>query len=91
MSKREAEQDLSAIPTLGDVAKEARFAPLHKLLEPVKDTPVTDLDESSKAALHEAGKDHKLLLTFFFAACAKAASLKRPHVGVDECAQGEHQ
>jgi hypothetical protein len=88
--ERGAEKNLR-VPTLGDVAMEARFASLQELLGPVMDTPVTDLDESSKAALHEAGKEHKLLLTFFFAACAKAASLKRPNVGLDESAQGELQ
>ena len=92
MSKREADNDLSPIPTLGDVAEEARFASLRELLGPVMDTPVTELDESSKAALREAGEAHTLLLTFFFAACgarAKAASLKRANVGLAESAQGE--
>ena len=95
MRKREAGDDLSRVPTLGDVAKETDFAPLLGLLETIKGRPVTELSNQLRAQLLEGeAKPTKLLLSSFFAACdarATAASLKRPHVGVDESAQGEHQ
>ena len=95
MSKREAQDDLLPIPTLGDVAKEARFEPLRKLLEPVKDTHVTELSEELRVALKKRGGDEsELLLLSFFAACdalTKPASLKRPNVSSDESAGGENQ
>jgi hypothetical protein len=95
MSKREAEGDLSLIPTLGDVAKDARFASLRELLGPVMGTPVTELSVGLRAKLEKKAEDQlELVLESFFSACdarAKAASLKRAHVGLDESAQGELQ
>ena len=95
MSKREADDDLSLVPTLGDVAKETDFAPLLGLLETIKGRPVDKLGLELRAALKKRGGDEQdLLLSSFFDECdARAAEecLKRPHVGVDESAQGEHQ
>ena len=95
MSKREAEDDLLPIPTLGDVAKETRFEPLIKLLESVKEARVTELSAGLRTQLLEGeAKATKLLLESFFAACdahVKAASLKRPNVSSDESAPGENQ
>ena len=61
MRKREAEQDLSPVSSLGEVAEKARFAPLHELLEPVKDTPVTELSVGLRAKLEKkAGEQLEL-------------------------------
>ena len=96
MSKREAEDDLLPIATLGDVAKETRFEPLRKLLEPVKEARVAELSEELRVALKKRGEEKatKLLLEAFFAACdalSKAASSKRPNVTSDESTPGENQ
>ena len=95
MRKREAEQDLSPVSSLGEVAEKARFAPLHELLEPVKDTPVTELSVGLRAKLEKkAGEQLELVLEAFFAACdarAEEVARKRPNVGSDESVQGEHQ
>jgi len=96
MRKREADEDLSLVPTLRDVAKEARFASLHELLGPVMDTLVSELGADLRVWIKDeaAKKDLLPLALAFFGACdarAKAASLKRPNVGSDESAHGEQQ
>ena len=95
MRKREADDDLSPVPSLGEVAEEADFAPLHELLETIKGRPVDKLGLELRAALKKRGGDEQdLLLSSFFDECdarAKAASLKRANVGSDESVQGEHQ
>ena len=95
MSKREADEDLSPVPSLGEVAEKARFAPLHELLEPVKDAPVNELSEELRQELLEGQEKHmRLLLKAFFAACdarAEEVARKRPNVGSDESAHGEQQ
>jgi hypothetical protein len=79
MSKREAGDDLSHVPTLGVVAEEARFAPLRELLEPVKGRPVTELGAELRAGLLEdAGELSKptvRLMQAFFGACDARAKL----------------
>ena len=95
MSKREAQDDLLPIPTLGDVAKEADFESLRRLLDPIKNRAVTELSAGLRTQLLEGEeKATKLLLESFFAACdalTKAASLKRPNVSSDESAPGQNQ
>ena len=92
MRKREAGDDLSRVPTLGDVAKETDFAPLLGLLDTIKGRPVTELTEELRVALKKRGGDDlELLLLSFFGACdarAAAASLKRANVASDD-APGE--
>ena len=92
MRKREADDDLSPISTLGEVAEEARFASLRELLGPVVDTPVDKLGPALRSKLEQKAHEHDLLLSSFFDECdarAAAASSKRANVGVDESAQGE--
>jgi hypothetical protein len=92
--KRGAEQDLG-VPALGQVAEEARFEQLRVLLKPVKDTPVNELGENTKAALRkacEADADLALLLESFFDACnarAEEAAPKRAHVASEEHSPGK--
>ena len=93
--KRVAEQDLD-VPTLGQVAEEARFAPLHELLNPVKDTPVNELGQDLRAWLKgEARKIALLPLALaFFGACdarAEEAAHKRVHVASEEHSPGKQQ
>ena len=47
--KREAEEP-PAVPTLGLVAEEERFAPLRELIQPVRLTPVNELGEGVSPA-----------------------------------------
>ena len=96
MSKREADDDLSPVPTLGQVATETRFELLCKLLKDVTDVPVTELGADLRVWIKDeaAKKDLLPLALAFLGACdarAKAASLKRANVGSDEIVQGEHQ
>ena len=81
--KRGAEKDVD-VPTLGQVAEEARFEPLRELLEPVKDTPVNELSERLRTQLlQDEEKPTKLLLESFFAACdarVSEAGHKRAHM-----------
>ena len=92
--KRGAEENID-VPTLGQVAEEGRFEPLRELLEPVKDTPVTELKATSKDALKElAGEQHKLVMTFFLAACdarVSEADRKRAHMASEESSLGKQQ
>ena len=93
--KRGAEEDVD-VPTLGQVAEEARFAPLHELLNPVKDTPVNELGENTKAALRkacEADAGLALLLESFLDACdarVSEAAHKRSHVASEEHSPGKY-
>ena len=92
--KRGAEQDLD-VPTLGQVAEEARFAPLCQLLEPVKDTPVSKLGRVLRAKLEEKGGEAlELVLASFFDECdarAEEAAHKRAHVASEEPSPGKQQ
>ena len=94
--KRGAEQDLD-VPTLGQVAEEARFVPLQVLLEPVKDTPVNKLGQELRAWLkEEAGKIGRLPLALSFiddcdARAEEEAARKRVHVASEEHSPGKQQ
>ena len=91
--KREAEEDLVSVPTLGEVAEEADFEPLRKLLEPVKNRPVNELSAGLRSKLEKkGGEDVELLLESFFAACnvrVEEVSRKRAHVAFEEEAEGK--
>ena len=78
--KRRAEQDLD-VPTLGQVAEEARFALLRGLLAPVKDTPVNELSEELRVALKKRGGDELELVLLFLRRlrCQCWSSQARPH------------
>lgn len=82
-----AEQDLD-VPTLGQVAQEERFRPLHELLKPVEKTPVDKLGPELRSKLEEKGGDDlDLLLASFFDECgarAAEAARKWAHVASEE-------
>ena len=94
--KRGADRDVD-VPTLGQVAEEPRFAPLHELLEPVKDTPLNELGKNTEAALRkacEADAGLALLLESFFDACdarAEEVARKRAHMASEEHSPGKQQ
>jgi len=94
--KRGAEKDVD-VPTLGQVAEEARFEPLRELLKPVKDTPVTELSRELRDGLLEdaANKDKPTLrvMQAFLGACdarVSEAAHKRSHVASEEHSPGKY-
>ena len=81
MRKREADDDLSPVPSLGEVAEEADFAPLHELLETIKGRPVDKLGLELRAALKKRGGDELELVLLFLRRlrCQCWSSQARPH------------
>ena len=84
------------VPTLGQVAEEARFDPLWELLEPVKDTPVDKLGKELRAWLKEEAMSIcqlPLALSFIDDCDARAeqAAPKRVHVAFEEHSPGKQQ
>ena len=66
------------MPTLGQVAKEERFAPLRALLQQVDETPVDQLGADLRVLLlKRGGHDLELLLGSFFGACDAAADQRK--------------
>ena len=81
MRKREADDNLSPVPSLGEVAEEADFAPLHELLETIKGRPVDKLGLELRAALKKRGGDELELVLLFLRRlrCPCWSSQARPH------------
>ena len=87
------------MPTLGQVAEEERFAPLRKLLEPVKDTPVNEFllenplaaqRREEYAAKAEADGQKECWRDFLIACYAKLeGATKRAHVASEEHSPGK--
>jgi hypothetical protein len=92
--KREAEEPL-ALPTLGQVAGEERFAPLRGLILPVAGAPVNELGEHTKTALRKTSPaETALVLESFFDACdarAREIERKRAHVASGEKSPGKQR
>jgi len=94
--KREAEELLLDMPTLGLVAeKDEDFAPLRGIIKPVAGRPVNELGEDLRRDLRGAVHESlRLLLSAFFGACdARAGEIerKRAHVASGEELQGERR
>ena len=79
------EAEDTSMPTLGDVAKAERFAPLRGMLTQVAETPVDQLGENLRGGLTEdAQRDGVVrLMQAFFDACA-AEEKKRRRTGSEE-------